>query len=118
MVSFEKAVLLNPRSFWAYYDLGLMAARDGDCRAAAAGLARALDLPPQETLRSMFASKLYLDLGRSWDDLGKALEQRLKAAYVNAYRLGGLASSCSQAGTPNASKDLQAAASNVQIQIF
>ena len=115
---FEKAAQLNPQCFWAYYNIALMAAKEGNCSVAAAGFARALNVPILETAKAMFTSKLYVDLQR--DSVGfdqSFVEERLKAAYLNAYQLGALAGRCAQ-GASKEREDLRARASGAPLQIF
>ena len=118
-VSFQKAVLLNPPSFWAYYDLGVLAAQEGNCPAAAAGLAQALAISPQAAAQSMYASKLYLDVRAAAADFDRLAEQHLKEGYLSAYRLGTLAARCAQ-GTADARQlqDLRALALDAPVQVF
>ena len=113
IVSFEKAVLLDPRSFWAYYNIAVMTAQDGNCQTAAAAFGRAMDVPVQETAKLMYTSKLYTDLGLGGANPAQFIEQHLKAAYLNAYQLGASAARCGQGAA-----DLRTLALNARVQIF
>ncbi|MBI4308968.1 MAG: tetratricopeptide repeat protein [Candidatus Omnitrophica bacterium] len=114
---FEKALMLDPNFFWAYYDLGLMAAQEGDCPVAAGVFSRGLNIGPQQAVRSMLASKLYLDIRAETADFNQVFERHLKAAYGNAAHLGALAAQCGH-GDARAGQDLRAQALKAQIQVF
>ena len=109
----------GPQSFWAYYDLGLMALQEDNCPAAAAALAWALNIPVQAAAGEIYASKLYLDARGDAPDFDRMLQEHLKAAYLDAYQLVGLADRCAKGGLDERQRqETRAAAARASVWIF
>ena len=82
---YRKAVALEPDFFWFYYDLGVMYLDRGMCRQAALVLEKAVAASPENTLRFMHASKIYITLTKHAADLKYDLERSLFGGYRDAY---------------------------------
>lgn len=60
--NYKKAIELNPRFFWSYYNLGLLSWANGNFQEASFLFKQSLLLDPRETIESILPSKLYMSI--------------------------------------------------------
>jgi tetratricopeptide (TPR) repeat protein len=87
VMSFEKAVELNPQIFWFSYNLAATSFQEGDYLQAVQSLKTALATKPQVLLFFMSRSKIYQDLLRGLADPASEMKTRIKAGYCDAYKM-------------------------------
>jgi tetratricopeptide (TPR) repeat protein len=88
LVSYQKAVRLNPHFFWFHYNLGILYLESGLYQEANASFKNALSLAPQETIDFMFSSKIYHQIIASADLISADtwLANRLDAGYQESIK--------------------------------
>ena len=89
---YRKAISLNPNYFYNYYNLGLIYYQQDDQKNAQMFFVKALQCDPKETIGSMVASKIYIDLFRKVDDPSSMVIDSLKKTYENLAKLMALLS--------------------------
>lgn len=83
----QQAVVLEPRFFWAWYDLGLMYYQQGDFSQSAKAFQQALRVSPVETMRIARSSKIFVEILRSAQAAESLTAEHLENGYRNAARL-------------------------------
>jgi tetratricopeptide (TPR) repeat protein len=87
VVSFKKAVELNPQVFWFPYNLVAAFFKEGNYLAAADSFKSALGTNPETILRFMSRSKIYQDLLRELADPAAQMQTRIKTGYRDCYQM-------------------------------
>lgn len=95
---FKKAIRINPRFFWFYYNLGVIYMQQGKNTEAAAYFEKALACSAEETLMMINASRIYHELNEEAAQMGYNTEKSLIDGYARAnemlmickFNLGGL----------------------------
>lgn len=87
LISQQKAVILEPRFFWAWYNLGLMYYQQGDFSQSARAFEYALRASPVETMRIVRSSKIFVEILRSAQAAESLMAGQLENGYRNAARL-------------------------------
>lgn len=83
----EKAVMLEPRFFWSWYNLGVMYYQRGDFAKSGQAFRRALSASPQATVNIMANSRIYGEVLRSAGSLQKIAGPHLQQGYADAARM-------------------------------
>lgn len=86
LTSQQKAVVLEPRFFWAWYNLGLMLYQQGEFSQSGRAFQQALRVSPVETMRIVRSSKIYVEILRS----AQAAESLTMGQLENGYRKAAL----------------------------
>ncbi len=63
VLSFERARQFNPNFFWADYNLGIIYFREGQYLKARQEFHRAVSMAPETTLKAMYSSRIYQQIG-------------------------------------------------------
>ncbi len=84
---YERAVQLNPRFFWFHYNLALIYIEEGKYTEAASSLKKALNLPPEITLKYIESARIYQQILLSDRANIKNLKLSLTQGYKRAVRL-------------------------------
>jgi len=87
VVSFHRAIQLDPDYFWTLYNLGVIYFNQGQYQQAAGMFKRALSLKREVTLKAIFASKIYGEIILSAKNFDYTIEKNLQVGYQDAYRL-------------------------------
>ncbi len=83
----KKAVGLEPRFFYGWYNLGIMEYRAHNYTAAAEDFKMALRLPPEAAARILGSSRIYIEIVRG-AGVEKAFNgQRIQDSYRDAYKM-------------------------------
>lgn len=80
----QKAVELQPRYFWAWYNLGIMEYHNGRFGEAAEAFKRALNLRPELAGRVIATSRVFLEVARAIDAAAVLTPQRTQEGYRDA----------------------------------
>ncbi len=84
---FEKAAALNPSSFWIYYDVAVLYLKRNLYPQAAQMFSRALRIEPTQAFRSMYSSKIYVDMLAGQEVSAQTVGQQLEQGYAKAKQL-------------------------------
>ncbi|MBF0619047.1 MAG: tetratricopeptide repeat protein [Candidatus Omnitrophica bacterium] len=82
--AYEKAIKANPRFFWAYYNLGIIAFKDKKYVRAADMFRRGLAVDPRDTGEAIMSSKVYLDVLEAFQKKPEHVMEGLRAGYSSA----------------------------------
>ena len=85
--AYEKAVQQHPDFFWGYYNLGIIYFQNGEYTKSIKMLRKAIHLNPVATLKEIYTSRAYGEILKSLPQPNRILEQSLKSAYQNSYKL-------------------------------
>ncbi len=87
ILHFQKAIDLNPRFFWHYYNLGVIYSQSGRYQLANELLKRAVALRPEETIKALYRSKIYQQILSEWQGGAPDLIGQLKSGYIQAVQM-------------------------------
>ncbi len=87
IVNQQKAIALEPRFFWAWYDLGLIYYRQGEFAKSAEIFRRALSVSPAETVKIIESSRIFNEILQSVGLADVINAQSLEQGYADAARL-------------------------------
>ena len=90
IAAYRKAAALNPHFFWSHYDLGLVLFKRNRFSEAAEVLQNALNTRPENTLKELSSSQVYLGILKTTPGLDDDLTRNLENAYRDGYVLLGL----------------------------
>ncbi|VAX37906.1 hypothetical protein MNBD_UNCLBAC01-857 [hydrothermal vent metagenome] len=85
--SYQKSISIHPDFFWAHYNLGLFYFQKGRYKEAADFFQKAVQCDPGETLKKMYASRVYREILRNAGEFNYKVDQGLKEAYQHTAKL-------------------------------
>jgi len=83
----KKAVILEPRYFWAWYNLGLMEYQKGHFAEAATAFKQGLSLRPELTMKVLTSSRMFLEIIRGSGTTGVLTPARTQEGYQTAIQM-------------------------------
>lgn len=87
LVAQKKAVVLEPHFFWGWYNLGVMYYQQGEFKESSQAFKKALEIPPQATVRILGASKIYGEVLRGLGTAESVAQPHLQQGYYDAARM-------------------------------
>lgn len=111
---FKRAV--TPHSFWALYNMGVIYLKQGNYVAADKVFSQAGAIPPQEALKAMMQSKVYMDIAQASSLSIEGLSNQLQQGYGQAYQL--LALSRQLKANTDASVEIEQLIRGIDVQVF
>lgn len=84
---YQKAKALNKDYFWYYYNLGFISYKNGDYKQAEKFLKIALEKNAQAVIKTVFSSKVYVDILRDVKDPENVIKGHYKGACQAAYQM-------------------------------